>query len=99
VTGYPDLARKYRVSSVPKTVVGESREFVGAGAESMLLKHVEEAARGPASPLGGGGGEAILARSCPPRPKTRLQESPFPASARSSRRSWSMCGRRGAPSA
>ncbi len=44
VTGYPDLARKYRVSSVPKTVVGESGEFVGAGPESMLLKHVQEAA-------------------------------------------------------
>lgn len=56
VTGYPDLARQYRVSSVPKTVVGESlefsvpgrdvgvvREFVGAGPESMLLKHVQEA--------------------------------------------------------
>jgi len=46
VTGYPDLARKYRVSSVPKTVVGESHEFVGAGpeAEAMLLKHVQDAA-------------------------------------------------------
>jgi hypothetical protein len=45
VTGYPDLARKYRVSSVPKTVVGESVEFVGAGSEAMLLKHVQEAAQ------------------------------------------------------
>jgi glutaredoxin-like protein len=44
VTGYPDLAREYRVSSVPKTVVGDSREFIGAGPESMLLKHVQEAA-------------------------------------------------------
>jgi len=44
VTGYPELARQYRVSSVPKTVVGESIEFVGAGPESMLLKHVQEAA-------------------------------------------------------
>ena len=76
VTGYPDLARKYRVSSVPKTVVEESlefeaplagsaeqleraprrlagvvREFVGAGPESMLLKHVEEAAQGSGSPV------------------------------------------------
>lgn len=42
VTGFPDLAQRYRVSSVPKTVVGESREFVGAGPESMLLKHVQE---------------------------------------------------------
>jgi predicted DsbA family dithiol-disulfide isomerase len=44
VTGYPDLARRYRVSSVPKTVVGENVEFVGAGPESMLLKHVQQAA-------------------------------------------------------
>jgi hypothetical protein len=44
VTGYPELARKYRVSSVPKTVVGEAREFVGAGPEAMLLKHVQDAA-------------------------------------------------------
>ena len=27
VTGYPDLARKYQVSSVPKTVVGETQAF------------------------------------------------------------------------
>jgi glutaredoxin-like protein len=45
VTGFPDLARKYRVTSVPKTVVGEQcLEFVGAGPESMLLKYVQEAA-------------------------------------------------------
>ena len=44
VTGYPDLAQRYRVSSVPKTVVGETVNFVGAGPESMLLKHVQEAA-------------------------------------------------------
>jgi predicted DsbA family dithiol-disulfide isomerase len=44
VTGFPDLAQRYRVSSVPKTVVGESVEFVGAGPESMLLKHVQQAA-------------------------------------------------------
>ena len=43
VTGVPDLARRYQVSSVPKTVVGETLEFVGAGPESMLLKHVQEA--------------------------------------------------------
>ena len=44
VTGYADLAHKYLVSSVPKTVVGETVEFVGAGPESMLLKHVQQAA-------------------------------------------------------
>lgn len=45
MTGYPDLARQYRISSVPKTVVGnDGVEFVGAGPEDMLLKHVQEAA-------------------------------------------------------
>ena len=44
VTGFPDLARKYHISSVPKTVVGETHEFVGAGPESMLLGHVQDAA-------------------------------------------------------
>ena len=44
VTGYPDLARRYRVSAVPKTVVGETVEFVGAGPEEMLLRHVAQAA-------------------------------------------------------
>ena len=48
VTGYPELARRYNVSSVPKTVVGEDHEFVGAGPESMLLKHVQDAAAAPA---------------------------------------------------
>jgi glutaredoxin-like protein len=43
VTGYPDLARRYRVSSVPKTVVNDALEFVGAGPESMLLTHVRDA--------------------------------------------------------
>ena len=32
------------MSSVPKTVVGETVEFVGAGPESMMLKHVQQAA-------------------------------------------------------
>jgi hypothetical protein len=40
VTGFPDLARRYRVSSVPKTVVGESGEFVGAQSEANLLQYV-----------------------------------------------------------
>jgi hypothetical protein len=29
---------------VPKTVVGETHEFVGAGPETMLLQHVQKAA-------------------------------------------------------
>jgi predicted DsbA family dithiol-disulfide isomerase len=55
VTGYSDLARKYNVSSVPKTVAGETHEFVGAGPESMLLKHVQEAAADPAGPSSASG--------------------------------------------
>lgn len=40
-----DLARRYRVSSVPKTIVGDGGvEFVGAGPEEMLLAHVQKAA-------------------------------------------------------
>lgn len=49
VTGYPDLARKYGVSAVPKTVVGETVEFVGAGPEEMLLRHVLQAAAAASS--------------------------------------------------
>jgi hypothetical protein len=47
VTGYRELARRYNVMSVPKTVVGDGGvEFVGAGPESMLLEHVQKAAGG-----------------------------------------------------
>jgi hypothetical protein len=46
VTGYPDLARKYRVSSVPKTVVGDQVEFVGAGPEALLLENLQKAVAG-----------------------------------------------------
>ena len=45
VTGFGDLARRYNISSVPKTVVGEVAEFVGAGPESMLLAAVQDAAK------------------------------------------------------
>ena len=55
VTGYQDLAQRYHISSVPKTVVGETHEFVGAGPESMLLKHVQEAAADPAGPSSASG--------------------------------------------
>lgn len=46
MTNFPDLAQRYHVSSVPKTVVGDTREFVGAGPEAMLLEHVQAAAAG-----------------------------------------------------
>ena len=47
VTGFPDLARRYRVSSVPKTVVGAMGEFVGAQSEAALLQHVLKEAEAP----------------------------------------------------
>ena len=50
VTGFPDLARRYRVSSVPKTIVGEAGEFVGAQPEAALLEYVLKAAQPPAAP-------------------------------------------------
>jgi thioredoxin-like negative regulator of GroEL len=48
VTGFPDLARRYRVSSVPKTVVGETGEFVGAQPEASLLQYIQKVAEAPA---------------------------------------------------
>ena len=51
MTGYPELAQRYRISSVPKTVVGETLEFVGAQPEAMLLKTVQEAAHVPPAGL------------------------------------------------
>lgn len=49
VTGFPDLARRYRISSVPKTMVGESVEFVGAQPEAALLKHIMQSVATSAS--------------------------------------------------
>ena len=45
MTGYPDLVRRHRVSSVPMTIVGDEVEFVGALPEAALLQHVQDAAR------------------------------------------------------
>lgn len=44
VTGYPDLARKYSIAGVPKTVVGEASDFVGAAPEAQLLEHIQKVA-------------------------------------------------------
>ena len=43
---FRDLSARYAVQAVPKTVVGETVQFVGAGPEAMLLKHVQQAAEG-----------------------------------------------------
>ncbi len=47
VTGFPDLAQRYRISAVPKTVVGDAAEFLGAQPEAVLLQHVQAAAAAP----------------------------------------------------
>lgn len=51
VSGFPELVRQYHISSVPKTVVAEGHEFVGASPEAVLLKHVLEAAAGSGRPV------------------------------------------------
>jgi predicted DsbA family dithiol-disulfide isomerase len=40
---FPDLARRYRVSSVPKTVINDTAEFVGAMPEELFLNAVLQA--------------------------------------------------------
>ncbi len=37
---FPELAEKYEVSSVPKIVVNDTVEFVGAQPEPQFLRHV-----------------------------------------------------------
>jgi glutaredoxin-like protein len=44
VTGFSDLVQRYNLSSVPKTIVGDKSEFVGAQPEALLLEHVQKAA-------------------------------------------------------
>jgi len=43
VTGFPDLVQRYHLSSVPKTVVGDASEFVGAQPEALLLDQIQKA--------------------------------------------------------
>lgn len=40
---FPDLARRYSVRGVPKIVINETTEFVGALPEPQYLAHVREA--------------------------------------------------------
>lgn len=42
-TEFPQLAQKYRVMSVPKTVVNEKTQFVGALPEDRFLGEVMKA--------------------------------------------------------
>lgn len=41
---FPDLAARYQVMGVPKTVVNDTVEFVGAVPEDEFVAHVLEAA-------------------------------------------------------
>ena len=43
-TEFPELAEKYAVRGVPKIVVNESIEFLGAQPEPIFLSHVLQAA-------------------------------------------------------
>lgn len=40
---FPDLSQRYGVRGVPKTVINETTEFVGALPEAQYLAHVREA--------------------------------------------------------
>ena len=40
---FPDLARRYQVRGVPKIVINDRVEFVGAQPESEFLKYLKEA--------------------------------------------------------
>jgi hypothetical protein len=42
---FPDLVQKYRVQGVPKTVINETVEFVGAVPEKQALEHVLQAVK------------------------------------------------------
>lgn len=42
-TEFPDLARRYGVRGVPKIIVNETTEFVGALPESQYLAYVRAA--------------------------------------------------------
>ena len=42
-TEFPDLARRYGVRGVPKIVVNDTVEFVGALPESQFLSYVKKA--------------------------------------------------------
>jgi len=57
-TEFPDLARRYRVNGVPKTVVDEEIEILGALPESAF---VEQALAGFANGKSGGSTDAAAA--------------------------------------
>jgi predicted DsbA family dithiol-disulfide isomerase len=44
VNEFLDLAQKYTIRGVPKTVINENVEFVGNVSESQFLAHIQQAA-------------------------------------------------------
>jgi predicted DsbA family dithiol-disulfide isomerase len=45
VSEFPDMIQKYNISGVPKTVVNETIEFVGAQSAEVLLDAIKKAGR------------------------------------------------------
>ena len=43
VSEFPDLASRYAVRGVPKTVINDAVEFVGNVPEPMFLEHLKRA--------------------------------------------------------
>jgi predicted DsbA family dithiol-disulfide isomerase len=53
---FPDLSRAYGVTGVPKTIINDKVEFVGAVPEQHFLSAIKQAVAPPAD--GGASGEA-----------------------------------------
>jgi hypothetical protein len=49
VSEFPDLAQRYAVRGVPKTVINETVEFLGNVPESMFVEHIQRASSLPSS--------------------------------------------------
>jgi len=49
VSEFPDLARRYGIRGVPKTVINDGVEFVGNVPEPMFVDHLKRAIAPPES--------------------------------------------------
>ena len=49
-TEFMDLSRRYRVTGVPKTIVNETIEILGALPEEQFVEAALQIAEGPSSP-------------------------------------------------
>ena len=50
---FPDLVRRYRISGVPKTVVNDVNEILGALPEPGFVEQALRGMTGPEAPSGG----------------------------------------------